>query len=100
MPVEAGCRIKPDISHCIHVLACAALLTVGDLSNEFALLSMAKVPTGPPLAVSAGRDASEFHTQFPSDASFSFDFPLNQTIMSAGVPYAIVLEYTGGSRPI
>ena len=53
-------------------------------------------PTGPPLAVSAGVDVSTF-SPWPTLALVTFDFTASPYLMSAGVPYAIVMEYSGGS---
>ena len=54
------------------------------------------VATGSPLAISAGLDVSTL-SAWPTLALVTFDFTLNGYLMSAGVPYAIVVEYPGGS---
>ena len=54
------------------------------------------VATGSPLAVSAEVNVSTL-SPWPKLALAAFDFTPNGYLMSAGVPYAIVMEYSGGS---
>ena len=54
------------------------------------------VPTGSPLATSTGVNVSTL-SPWPTLALVTFDFTPNGFLMSAGVPYAIVVEYSGGS---
>ena len=54
------------------------------------------VPTGSPLAISTGVNVSTL-SPWPTLALVTFDFTPNGFLMSAGVPYAIVAEYSGGS---
>jgi hypothetical protein len=55
------------------------------------------VPTGSPLSVSVGVDVSTLNSPWTNPALVTFDFTANQYLMSADVPYAIVVEYSGGT---
>jgi hypothetical protein len=54
-------------------------------------------PTGSPLATSAPVDVSTLPTPWTRSALVTFDFSVDRYPMSGGVPYAIVVEYSGGS---
>ncbi len=54
------------------------------------------VATGSPLAISVGLDVSTL-SPWPTLTLVTFNFTSNGYLMTAGVPYAIVVEYSGGS---
>jgi hypothetical protein len=68
----------------------AKLYAVGGTPGSTAL------PIGSPFAISAPVDISSLNP-WPTLAPVMFDFTANQYFVTAGVAYAIVVEYTGGS---